>query len=476
MTDEVRAALDAAAALVGPERVTAEVGNNTGLFRRRNVFGVVRPRSAKDVQRLTEIFGGNGSAALYAFSTGRNWGLGSREPADENVVALDLSGLDEVRAIDVEAGWAVVEPGVTQGRMAELLDGTTRMMNVTASSAHSSVLGNALDRGVGLRHLRVEDLMGLEVVLPDGELVRVGWWPDSQRATAVYPHGVGPSLVQLFVQSNFGVVTAATVRLLPRPEAVRVIRLEFEPGQYAEAVGHLRRWVAQGLVSGVLKVYNPAAARGYGVTSGRYLAHVCVDGTARAVDALVDVIAAEAGDAGVFAEVSTTDSVDPASPHHEVTTLVERSYLGDPDVTDRVFEEKMGMPADQLDDRMGFLFFLPLVPFAPEQLSAADTLVRGISAEAGIPCGATLNVLGPDVVDFVVTMKFDRERDAAAAHRALDLLYERFTEAGFLPYRLDIDHHDWIDRCDHHPTARAFVRRLKKLLDPTSVIAPGRYF
>jgi 4-cresol dehydrogenase (hydroxylating) len=476
MTDEVRAALDAATALVGPVRVTAELGNNTGLFRRRNVFGVVRPRSVKDVQRLTDIFGGNGSAALHAFSTGRNWGLGSREPADENVVALDLSDLDEVRAIDVDAGWAVVEPGVTQGRMAELLDGTTRMMNVTSSSAHSSVLGNALDRGVGLRHQRVEDLMGLEVVLPDGELVRVGWWPDSHRATAVYPHGLGPSLVQLFVQSNLGIVTAATVRLLPRPEAVRVVRLEFEPDQLADAVGHLRRWVAQGLVSAVLKVYSPVAARGYGVSSGRFLVHVCVDGTARAVDALVDVIAAEAGDAGVFAEVSTTDSADPAAPHHTVTTLVERSYQGDPDVTDAVFEAKMGMPADQLDDRLGFLFFTPLVPFDPDHLGTADTLVRGVSAETGIVCGATLNVLGPDVVDFVVAMKFDRERDAAAAHRALDLLYERFTEAGFLPYRFDIDHHDWIDRCDHDPTARAFARRLKKLLDPTSVIAPGRYF
>lgn len=476
MTDDLHVGLDAARALVGADRVTSDVGNNTGVFRRRNVFGVVRPRSVKDVQRLTDIFGSDGSAALHAFSTGRNWGLGSREPADDDVVVLDLSDLNEVRAIDVDAGWAVVEPGVTQGRMAELLDGTTRMINVTVSSAHSSVLGNALDRGIGLRHQRVEDLMGLEVVLPDGELVRVGWWPDSQRTTPVYPHGVGPSLVQLFVQSNLGIVTAATVRLLPRPEAVRLVWLEFEPGKYAEAIGHLRRWVAQGLVSGVLKVYSPAAARGYGVTAEHFLAHVCVDGTARAVDALVDVIAAEAADAGAFAEVSTTHSADPDSPHHEVTTLVERSYLGDPDVTDTVFEAKMGMPADELDDRMGFLFFLPLVQFTPEHLGAADALVREVSAESGIPCGATLNALGPDVVDFVVTMKFDRERDAAAAHRALDLLYERFTDAGYLPYRLDIDHHDWIDRCDHDPTARTFTRRLKKLLDPTSVIAPGRYY
>src|ERR1044072_3035088 len=81
MTVEVRAALDAATALVGSERVTAELGNNTGLFRRRNVFGVVRPRNVKDVQRLTEIFGETGAAALHAFSTGRNWGLRSPAPA-----------------------------------------------------------------------------------------------------------------------------------------------------------------------------------------------------------------------------------------------------------------------------------------------------------------------------------------------------------------------------------------------------------
>jgi 4-cresol dehydrogenase (hydroxylating) len=471
---EQQAALDAAAALVGSDRISAGLGDNTGLFRHRDVLGVVRPRSAKEVRRLVEIFGG--TAPLHVFSTGRNWGLGSREPADDGVVALDLSDLDQVRALAIDSGWAIVEPGVTQGRMAGLLAGTGRMVNVTVSSAHSSVLGNALDRGVGLRHQRVEDLMGLEVVLPDGDMIRVGWWPDAERRAAVYPHGLGPSLVQLFVQSNLGIVTAATIRLLPRPEALRVLRLEFEPDRLAGAVAHLRRWVAQGLVGGVLKVYDPVAARGYGITSGRFLAHVCVDGTARSVEALAGVITAEARESGVFAEVSATDATDPAAPHHEVTSLVERSYAGDPDVTDTVFEAKMGMPADQLDERMGFLFFLPLVPFDPDSLTTADTLLHEIRAETGIGCGATLNVLGPDVVDLVVAMKFDRGSQAGPAHRALDLLYERFTAAGFLPYRLDVDHHDWIDRCDHDPAARAFVRRLKEMVDPASVIAPGRYF
>ncbi|GGU44204.1 hypothetical protein [Lentzea flava] len=60
------------------------------------------------------------------------------------------------------------------------------MLNVTVSAAETSVLGNALDRGSSLRHQRVHDLLGLEVVLPGGELVHVGWWPE-EKPTPVYP-------------------------------------------------------------------------------------------------------------------------------------------------------------------------------------------------------------------------------------------------------------------------------------------------
>ncbi|GGU44211.1 hypothetical protein [Lentzea flava] len=54
-------------------------------------------------------------------------------------------------------------------------------------------------------------------------------------------------MLQLFVQSSFGVVTAAAIRLLPRPEALRVIRLAFEPDVLGDAVEALRRWGHQGL-------------------------------------------------------------------------------------------------------------------------------------------------------------------------------------------------------------------------------------
>jgi 4-cresol dehydrogenase (hydroxylating) len=483
----LRELLGRVAGIVGADRAdlrldddaagAALLGPNTGGFRPRRVFGLVRPTTVAQVQAVVGEFARHpGSGGLHAFSTGRNWGLGSREPARDDTVAMDLSGLDRIRGIDVAAGWAVVEPGVTQGRLAEVLAGTERILNVTVSTAHSSVLGNALERGVGLRRQRVDDLVGLEVVLPDGELLRVGWWPDQDRPTAVYPYGRGPSALQLFVQSNLGVVTGAVVRLLPRPEALRVVRVTFRPEMLPQVAHLLRRWVAQGLTSAVPKVFNPVAARGYGVDDGLSMAHLPVDGAAAKVAALTGILVAEAVASGLFDEVGAHDSDDPASPHHEVTTLVERAYLGDPDVTDTVFRAKMGHPADEIDQHVGFLFFLPMVPFTSAALVRAEDLLRRVTDETGVACGGTGHLLGPDHVDFVVAMRFTRSPDGTSrARRALDLLYESFTAAGFLPYRLDVDHHDWIDRCGDDASTRRFVRRLKDVIDPAGVVAPGRY-
>lgn len=486
--DRLRDVLARAAQVVGADRVTypdeetpgapvTTLGPNAGLYRSRAVFGVVRPQTAEDVRRVVELFAaGETTAVLHAFSTGGNWGLGSREPAQDGAVVLDLSGLDQIRDIDVARGWAVVEPGVTQARLARLLEGSERMLNVTASSAHTSVVGNALDRGVGLRHQRVEDLTGVEVVLPDGELIRVGWWPEDDRPTPVYPHGLGPSLVQLFVQSALGVVTAATVRLLPRPEALRVVRLSFAPDQVEAATAEVRRWVTQGLARGVVKIYNEVAARAYGGEPGQYLVHVCVDGTPEVVDALSGILTVEAVRSRLFGAVSDSDALDPAAPHHDVAVRVERAYAGDPDPTDTLFEAKTGRPAARLDEEGGFLFFLPLVPFSGAALARADELIEQVRAETGIRCGVTLNALGADVVDCVVTMKFARDgEEAERAHRALDRLYELFTGEGFIPYRLDIEHTDWAGRLPAGTGARAFARRLKDAVDPHHVIAAGRY-
>ncbi|WP_078856414.1 FAD-binding oxidoreductase [Streptomyces sp. NBRC 109706] len=485
-TAALRAALDEAAAILGADRTVladpageglGPLGPNTSLFRSRRIAALLRPATAEQARAIVKLFGRDpDSGSLHAVSTGRNWGLGSAEPATDDTVVLHLGDLDRIRDLDTEAGWAVVEPGVTQGRLSQRLAGTERLVNVTVSAAETSVLGNALDRGVGLRGQRTEELVGLEVVLPDGELVRVGWWPTSGRRAPVYPHGLGPDPLRLFVQSNLGVVTAGVIRLAPRPEALRVVRLTFPRAVLGAAVDTIRRFVAQGLTRGVPRIYDPAAGRGYAGPEGEFLVHLPVDGTPEAVRALVGILADEARRAELFSEIAEADADEADEPVRSVARLVERGYAGDPDVTDTLFRVKMGVEADEVDARAGFVFFLPLLPFTGEAVVRADALLSEVSAEAGVRTSATLHLLGPDLIDCVVALKFPRDPESARrAHHALDLLHTSFHEAGFAPYRLDVAHTDRRDLLAADPAALALTRRLKAALDPNHAIAPGRY-
>ena len=83
-----------------------------------------------------------------------------------------------------------------------------------------SVIGNALDRGLGYtpygEHTR--NFCGMEVVLPDGDMVRTGMGAMPNAPTwQLHKYGYGPAWDQLFVQSNFGIVTKAGMWLMPQP-------------------------------------------------------------------------------------------------------------------------------------------------------------------------------------------------------------------------------------------------------------------
>src|SRR5690606_40652341 len=126
----------------------------------------------------------------------------------------DLSAMNRIRSLDLENGFAVIEPGVTQRQLADELRDTDWMLNVTSSCADTSVVGNALERGDASIRSRVHDLVGLEAVLADGSLVSTGG-PDHWGR---YPGTVaGPDLTGAFVQPNPGIITACLIPLMPRP-------------------------------------------------------------------------------------------------------------------------------------------------------------------------------------------------------------------------------------------------------------------
>ena len=87
-----------------------------------------------------------------------------------------------------------------------------------------SVVGNALDRGGGYTNANYRNHFdshcGMEIVLPNGELLRTGMGaiPDS-KTWQQYKSGCGPWIDGIFSQSNFGIVTKMGFWLMPEPEA-----------------------------------------------------------------------------------------------------------------------------------------------------------------------------------------------------------------------------------------------------------------
>lgn len=182
----------------------------------------VAPQTTEEVQALLRLANEH-RIPLWPISRGKNLGYGGSAPRLSGSVILDLSRMRRILDVDVKHGYCLLEPGVGFFDLYEHLQ-TNRIplwMSVPAN-AWGSVIGNALERGIGYTPYgeNTAQLCGLEVALPSGELVRTGMGAMANgRAWQLFKYGFGPSWDQLFVQSNFGVVTKAGMWLMPEPEA-----------------------------------------------------------------------------------------------------------------------------------------------------------------------------------------------------------------------------------------------------------------
>src|ERR1700754_1806935 len=157
-----------------PERILPVLsGPDAGVHRQREIACMVSTIDLRDVREaIREAVAHN--RTIYPVSTGRNWGMGSAIPIASGCTVVDLSGMRRIRTLDIIAGYAVIEPGVTQGQLAGALEQTPWIVNVTSSCADISFIGNKLERGYGALGPRTNDVLGIEIVLPNGDVVTTG--------------------------------------------------------------------------------------------------------------------------------------------------------------------------------------------------------------------------------------------------------------------------------------------------------------
>ena len=207
----------------------------------------VAPATAEQVQALVRIAAEN-KVPIWPISRGKNLGYGTSAPVVAGSIIIDLSRMRKIE-VDVENATVLLEPGVGFYDLFDFLQ--TRNIPLWLSvpgNSWGSVIGNALDRGLGYtpygEHTR--NLCGLEVVLPDGDVVRTGMGAMPNAPTwQLHKYGYGPGWDQLFVQSNFGIVTKAGMWLMPQPEVVRGFDVEMDRmedlGPLIDTLAPLRR-------------------------------------------------------------------------------------------------------------------------------------------------------------------------------------------------------------------------------------------
>lgn len=219
--------------------------------------GAIAPANVEELQAALRIANEHG-IPLWPISRGKNYGYGGAAPRMSGSVVLDLGRMRRILDIDVDRGVALVEPGVGFFDLYDHLESENIPLWASMpGNSMGSVLGNALEYGLGYGPLgdRANNLVGMEAMLPSGELIRTGMGAmEGSPCWNLFRYSYGPSWDQMFMQSNLGIVTKAGIWLYPQPEEVLSLDLEVpkesDIGWVVEALAPLRmRNVIQGPVN-----------------------------------------------------------------------------------------------------------------------------------------------------------------------------------------------------------------------------------
>lgn len=184
----------------------------------------VAPDGVAQVQEIVRI-ANRYRIPIYPISTGRNLGYGGCAPILSGSVVVDLKRMNRILEVDEKNHSVLVEPGVSYFDLYRHLQDTGSNLWIDCPDpGWGGVLGNAIDRGGGYTMAQYRNHFdahcGMEIVLPDGDLLRTGMGAVTNSKTwQQYKTGAGPWVDGIFSQGNYGICTKMGFWMMPRPEA-----------------------------------------------------------------------------------------------------------------------------------------------------------------------------------------------------------------------------------------------------------------
>ena len=233
------------AQVVGDAHVLTEAADTAPFFtdwrRQYSAAGecVVRPASTAQVAEVVRLCAAEDVALV---PQGGNTGLsgGSVPTGARREIVLSLARMNRVRELDALNDTITVEAGCVLAAIQDAAERAGRLFPLSLAAEGSCQIGGNLSTNAGgvnvLRYGNArEQVLGLELVLPDGRV-----W---NGLRALRKDNTGYDLKQLFVgaEGTLGVITAAVLRLYPRPSATLTAWIGLaSPTRAVELLAHLR--------------------------------------------------------------------------------------------------------------------------------------------------------------------------------------------------------------------------------------------
>ncbi len=312
------------AAIVGARNVlTADSDMAPYLVEWRGLYhgrtpAVLRPGSTAEVAAILALANETRTPVVVQ---GGNTGLVGGQVPDESgrEVVLSLARLDRVREVDAAGGTMTVEAGCILERIHAEADAVDRMFPLTLGAQGSCRIGGNLSTNAGgtavLAYGNARDLvLGLEVVLPTGEV-----WEGLRK---LRKDNTGYDLKQLFIgaEGTLGVITAAVLKLLPKPVAREVAFIGVETPEAALDLFNRLRGAAGSSLTGFELIARGALEFAFRHLAGArdplsapqpwyVLAEVSAGSKALDVRALFEEVLASAFEDGVVTDAAIAESL-----------------------------------------------------------------------------------------------------------------------------------------------------------------------
>src|SRR5437016_3399990 len=232
-------------ALTDPAEIAPYLSEERGLYQGRSPL-VLRPGTVAEVAAILKLASETGTPVV---PQGGNTGLVGGQTPHHGEVVVSLRRLDRIREVDPTSNTMTCEAGVVLIKAQQAAAAAGRLFPLSLGAEGSCTIGGNLSTNAGgtgalAYGVARELVLGLEVVLADGRVLH--------NLRKLKKDNTGYDLRHIFIgaEGTLGIITAAVLRLFPRPRAVETAFIGVPSPQAALALLNLAEERAGGSVTG----------------------------------------------------------------------------------------------------------------------------------------------------------------------------------------------------------------------------------